>query len=70
MCGILSEQGVRETALGLRAVRDSLKDLGYRHSNPVMSLGTLGLPVSPALKLTDKGLVDVKRSEIVPLIVE
>lgn len=70
VCGILSEQGVRETALGLRAVRDSLKDLGYRHSNPVMSLGTLGLPVSPALKLTDKGLVDVKRSEIVPLIVE
>ncbi|MCI9229059.1 MAG: adenine deaminase [Dorea sp.] len=70
VCGILSEQGVRETALGLRAVRDSLKDLGYWHSNPVMSLGTLGLPVSPALKLTDKGLVDVKRSEIVPLIVE
>lgn len=70
VCGILSEKGVKDTALGLKAVRESLEELGYRHSNPIMSLGTLGLPVSPALKLTDKGLVDVKRGMIVPLIVE
>lgn len=70
VCGILSEKGVRDTALGLKAIRESLEELGYRHDNPIMSLGTLGLPVSPALKLTDKGLVDVKRSVIVPLIVE
>ena len=47
----------------------SLTDLGYVHNNPIMSVGTLGLPVSPALKLTDKGLVDVKKGEIVPLII-
>ena len=70
VCGILSEKGVRDTALGLKAIRESLEELGYRHDNPIMSLGTLGLPVSPALKLTDKGLVDVKQSAIVPLIVE
>lgn len=70
VCGILSGKGARETALGLKAVRESLEELGYRHSNPVMSFGTLGLPVSPALKLTDKGLVDVKRGIVVPLIVE
>lgn len=69
VCGILSERGVRDTALGLKAIRESLEELGYRHSNPIMSLGTLGLPVSPALKLTDRGLVDVKHSRIVPLIV-
>lgn len=68
VCGILSERGIQDTALDLKAVRESLEELGYRHSSPVMSLGTLGLPVSPALKLTDKGLVDVKRSVIVPLI--
>ena len=45
----------------LKAVRKSLTDLGYVHNNPIMSVGTLGLPVSPALKLTDKGLVDVKK---------
>lgn len=69
VCGILSGKGVRDTALGLKAVRESLEELGYHHSNPVMSLGTIGLPVSPAIKLTDKGLVDVKQGEVVPLIV-
>ncbi len=68
VCGILSERGIQDTALDLKAVRESLEELGYRHSSPVMSLGTLGLPVSPALKLTDKGLVDVKQGAIVPLI--
>ncbi len=70
VCGILSDRGVEEAALGLKAVRESLEELGYRHGNPIMSLGTLGLPVSPALKLTDMGLVDVKKSAVVPLIVE
>lgn len=69
VCGILSDTSVKDTALGLKAVRQSLEELGYCHANPIMSLATLGLPVSPALKLTDKGLVDVKQSKIVPLIV-
>ena len=70
VCGILSENGIKETAARLKAVRESMEELGYRHDNPIMSLGTLGLPVSPALKLTDKGLVDVKLGAVVPLIVE
>ena len=70
VCGILSERGVEDTALKLKGIRESLAGLGYRHSSPIMSLGTLGLPVSPALKLTDRGLVDVKQSAVVPLIVE
>ena len=70
VCGILSERGVKDTALKLKGIRESLAGLGYRHSSPIMSLGTLGLPVSPALKLTDRGLVDVKQSAVVPLIVE
>lgn len=70
VCGILSERGVEDTALKLKGIRESLAGLGYRHSSPIMSLGTLGLPVSPALKLTDRGLVDVKQSTVVPLIVE
>ena len=52
------------------SIRESLEELGNRHSNPLMSLGTPGLPVSPALKLTDQGLIDVKQGMIVPLIVE
>ena len=51
----------------LGEVRKSLEALGYEHYNPIMSLCTLGLPVSPALKLTDRGLIDVEKGAVVPL---
>lgn len=68
VAGLLSEKPLKETAQSLKAVRQSMENLGYAHYNPIMSFATLGLPVSPALKLTDKGLIDVKRGKIVPLI--
>lgn len=67
VCGILSELSVREIGAALKGVRRSLLDLGYVHYNPIMSLCTLGLPVSPALKLTDRGLVDVREGRVIPL---
>lgn len=67
ICGILSELPADEIGGKLSQVRKSLEELGYRHYNPIMSLCTLGLPVSPALKLTDKGLIDVAKGQIVPL---
>lgn len=68
VCGILSDRSVEEIGGKLCKIRSSLENLGYHHPNPIMSLGTLGLPVSPALKLTDRGLVDVKKSELVPVV--
>lgn len=65
--GILSDKSVEEVGKGLKKIRESMIELGYRHYNPIMSLSTLGLPVSPALKITDMGLVDVVKGEIVPL---
>lgn len=65
--GIMSDKPVKEVALDLAQVRKALINLGYKHYNPIMSIGTIGLPVSPYLKLTDKGLVDVIKGEIVPL---
>jgi adenine deaminase len=35
-----------------------------------MTLSFLALPVIPALKLTDRGLVDVEKFQIVPLFIE
>lgn len=69
VCGILSDESMEEIGDRLCRIRASLTELGYHHPNPIMSLGTLGLPVSPALKLTDRGLVDVKNSTLVPLVV-
>lgn len=69
VCGILSDHPLAEIGTRLCQVRESLHQLGYEHTNPIMSLGTLGLPVSPALKLTDHGLVDVKQGTVVDLLV-
>lgn len=68
VCGILSELPADDIGRMLGQVRRSLEGLGYEHYNPIMSLCTLGLPVSPALKLTDVGLVDVEKGEVVNLV--
>ncbi len=41
--------------------RAAVADLGFVHRSPIMTLGILTLAVSPALKVTDRGLVDVDR---------
>ena len=46
----------------------ALRDQGWGNSNPVMSLCTIALPVSPALKVTDRGLVDVRQAKLVDLV--
>jgi len=45
-------------------------DLGSPLHDPFMTMSFLALEVMPALKLTDRGLVDVGRFEVVPLWVE
>jgi adenine deaminase len=35
-----------------------------------MAMSFLALPVIPALKITDKGLIDVKKFEVVSLFVD
>jgi adenine deaminase len=40
-------------------VRRAVESWGWRHANPFMSLTMLTLPVSPQVKVTDRGLVRV-----------
>lgn len=68
--GILSDKPIENISRDLKMVRNALIKQGYKHYNPIMSLSTITLPVSPKLKLTDKGLVDVASGTIVPLMVE
>ena len=68
--GILSGGSVEEAGKQLGEVRAAMLRQGYKHYNPIMSFCTTTLPVSPSLRLTDKGLIDVVNSRTVPLIVE
>ena len=43
------------------------EELGTTLPSPFMAMSFLALSVVPELKLTDRGLVDVDRFELVPL---
>ncbi|MFC2500359.1 MAG: adenine deaminase C-terminal domain-containing protein, partial [Selenomonas noxia] len=70
IAGILSDRSLPVLGEQIADVRRALTENGYRHDNAIMSFATLALPVSPDIKLTDKGIVDVRRGKIVSLIVE
>lgn len=68
--GILSDQPIDKVATDVSHFRQALKRLGFQHQSPFMALSAITLAVSPALKLTDKGLIDVERGEIVSLFLD
>ncbi|WP_347312318.1 adenine deaminase [Defluviimonas sp. SAOS-178_SWC] len=54
---------VRDRLVTLRA---AARSLGVTLEEPFLQLAFLALPVIPALKITDRGMVDVERFEIIP----
>lgn len=70
IAGILSPLTMPELAGKVEELKAAFRVLGYNHKNPIMSLSTLSLPVSPELKITDKGLVKVAEQRLVPLFIE
>jgi adenine deaminase len=70
IAGLMSDAPVQEVLDGLKAINDALGTLGYKLGSPFAALSFLALPVIPALKLTDKGLVDVTKFQPVDLWVQ
>jgi adenine deaminase len=70
VAGLMSEEPAHVLAARVGEAKNSVRALGCRLDAPFMSLSFLALPVIPELKLTDLGLVDVTRFEIVDLFVD
>ena len=70
VAGLLSDQPLDVVVEQSRACNDAAHALGWNGATPFLTLAFMALSVIPSLKLTDKGLVDVDRFEIVPLRVE
>ncbi|GCF92905.1 adenine deaminase [Enterococcus florum] len=66
--GILSQAPVSELGHDLQKVRAAMQALGYENMNEIMSFSTLSLPVSPAIKVTDKGMMDTKNQTFYPVV--
>ena len=70
VAGLMSDRPVEEVRRGYAAVVGAARALGSPLHDPLMAMSFMALEVIPALKLTDQGLVDVERFELVPLFVE
>jgi adenine deaminase len=69
LAGLMSDRSIEEVRGDMNALLEAAHDLGTSLHDPYMAMSFLALEVIPALKLTDLGLVDVERLEVVPLFV-
>ncbi len=65
--GLLSDQPAEVVAGQVRAMEEAARGLGVTLPAPFMAMSFLALSVIPELKITDRGLVDTVRFELVPL---
>jgi adenine deaminase len=70
VAGLMSDQPLADVYRRLGSMEQRLKELGMTMTAPFMTLSFLALSVIPELKITDRGLVDVARFELVPLGIE
>ena len=70
VAGLLSDAPLAEVVAASQACVAAARKLGCELESPFQTMAFLALSVIPKLKLTDRGLVDVDRFELVPLRVD
>ncbi|RLJ07047.1 MAG: adenine deaminase [Candidatus Aenigmatarchaeota archaeon] len=68
--GLMSDQSAEEISEKLKSLHTLVRESGCPLESPFMVLAFLALPVIPKLKITDKGLVDVEKFQIINPIAE
>ena len=69
VAGLLSDRPLAEVLEASHRINEAARALGTTFPAPFQMLAFLALSVIPSLKITDRGLVDVDRFELVPLAV-
>jgi adenine deaminase len=67
VAGLLSDAPLEDVVARSRALVEAARELGSHVEAPFQLLSFLALSVIPSLKITDRGLIDVDRFELVPL---
>jgi adenine deaminase len=67
VAGLMSDRPLAEVHERMVSLERRLGEMGVHGAAPFMTLSFLALSVIPELKITDRGLVDVVRFELVPL---
>ena len=66
VAGLMSLEPFEAVRDRLVELRSAARSLGVTLEEPFLQLAFLALPVIPALKITDRGMVDVTKFEIIP----
>jgi adenine deaminase len=66
--GLMSNQTAEKVASQAQSILEGFRACGCKINNPNMTLSLLALPVIPELRITDKGLVDVTRFKLIPVV--
>lgn len=66
IAGLMSLEPFETVEEKLRELRRAARDLGVVLEEPFLQMAFLALPVIPHLKITDHGMVDVDRFEVIP----
>lgn len=69
VAGLMSARPMRAVADDANALKQALRRAGMPQKNPFMRIVTLALPVVPTAKLTDLGIVDTEKKELLPFLV-
>lgn len=69
VAGLMSEAPIEDVRADYDALIAAAHRLGNAMTDPMMAMSFMGLEVIPKLKLTDVGLVDVERFQVVDLFV-
>jgi adenine deaminase len=70
IAGLMSDRSLPEVAEDVKKLIDTIRRLGSRLEDPMMTLSFLALPVVPELKLTDYGLIDAVEFKKVDLFIK
>lgn len=65
LAGLMSLEPFETVEVQLRALRAAVRAMGCPLAEPFLQLAFLPLPVIPHLKITDRGMVDVDRFELI-----
>lgn len=65
IAGLMSDERAEIVSDKLKTLLNTVRPWGTKLDNPFSTLSFLALPVIPQLKLTDKGLVDVSKFQII-----
>lgn len=68
IAGLMSTAPIEETAKRVKEIGKTWEQMGCKHVSPFMTMGLIALACLPEVRLTNRGLVDCRTFNFIPLV--